>query len=257
MANNALVLLAELVPYSGSIDGNCLFRHAHGVADVDVDRPVNPLGRIPLFLLALLVQTEQPVAALVVLPVEHRRSPTGNLPPCLFDRECIDSCAHARSSKQRQPAHSDRAGARVRGSTRQVWSTQGSLGTGDNPGQGQGSISLARACLSAQTPRIRIPATRPGRRRPTAAASRCKTRHPQLISPCGHRESAIIFSKFRSNSSPMPCPAGLTPRAIRTLPAYELMSKTAVGMQIAGVMAICTSHRAPVRSPALLLMCEA
>src|SRR5207248_2423088 len=45
---------------------------AQGVVRVDVERPVDPLRRVPLLVLALLVEGKEPGTAVVVLPGEAR-----------------------------------------------------------------------------------------------------------------------------------------------------------------------------------------
>ena len=70
----------EPVPEPGAVDRQGLVRHAEHVVGVDLKAPVDPLHRVPLLVLALGVEREQPVPAVVVLPVEpgcagHRHAP--------------------------------------------------------------------------------------------------------------------------------------------------------------------------------------
>ena len=76
------VVRPEPVPERGAVDREGLVRHAEHVVRVDLKVPVDPLDRVPLLVLALLVEREQPVPAVVVLPGEagcpgHRHPPAG------------------------------------------------------------------------------------------------------------------------------------------------------------------------------------
>src|SRR5260370_31798992 len=80
------LLLVQEVPLPGAVDRVELFGLLHHIARVDRYRPVNPLRRIPLLVLAALVEVQQPAAALVVLPAEPGRSRGGNVPGARLDR---------------------------------------------------------------------------------------------------------------------------------------------------------------------------
>src|SRR5258706_14700569 len=74
------LLLRQLVPLSRSVDRAELLGLIHNVGRVDRDRPVDPLGRVPLLVLAALVQVEQAAPAAVVLPAEPGGSGRGHVP---------------------------------------------------------------------------------------------------------------------------------------------------------------------------------
>ena len=76
------VVGAQLVPVLGAVDRHGLVRQAQHVVRVDLQAPVDPLDRVPLLVLALGVQVEQPLPGLVVLPGEpgvagHLHRPAG------------------------------------------------------------------------------------------------------------------------------------------------------------------------------------
>ena len=62
--------LGQLLPLGRPVDRVQLAGHAHDVGRIHRQRPVDPLGRVPLLVLAPLVEAEQPVPPVVVLPGE-------------------------------------------------------------------------------------------------------------------------------------------------------------------------------------------
>jgi len=90
--------LAERLPGARAVDGDGLLGGQQRVVEVDLVRPVDPLGRVPLPLLALVVEVEEPVAALVVLPVEGGGAAAGHVPAGLVDGKGVDAGAHGGAS---------------------------------------------------------------------------------------------------------------------------------------------------------------
>src|SRR6516225_2393497 len=61
----------------------------HRVLGVEIERPVDPFGGVPLLLLALVVELQQRRARIVVFPSETGLALTVELPFCLLDRQRI------------------------------------------------------------------------------------------------------------------------------------------------------------------------
>src|SRR5207237_8250682 len=59
-------------------------------------RPIEAGVRVPLSLLALLVESEEAISGVVVLPVEDRRGLAVDVPQRLVDRQGVDVRAHVR-----------------------------------------------------------------------------------------------------------------------------------------------------------------
>src|SRR6266571_849175 len=70
MAEFLALGLGQPVPLPGTVDGAELVAHLHDVSRVHRELPVDPLGGVPLLVLATLVQVEQAATAAVVFPVE-------------------------------------------------------------------------------------------------------------------------------------------------------------------------------------------
>src|SRR5207245_9809411 len=85
---------AEALPGRGPVDRDDLVRRAERVVLVDLVRPVDPLRGVPLPVLALLVEVQQPVAALVVLPRERGGAAVRHVPARLLDGQGVDLCGH-------------------------------------------------------------------------------------------------------------------------------------------------------------------
>src|SRR5215472_18555841 len=79
-------LLVQLLPLRRAVDRVELLGLLHHVARVDRDAPVDPLGGVPLLVLAALVQVEQAASAIVVFPAEARRSGGRDVPRAGLDR---------------------------------------------------------------------------------------------------------------------------------------------------------------------------
>jgi hypothetical protein len=86
--------LAERRPGARAVDGDGLLGRQQRVVEVDLVRPVDPLGRVPLPLLALVVEAEEPVAAFVVVPVEGGGAPARQVPAGVLDGQGVDARAH-------------------------------------------------------------------------------------------------------------------------------------------------------------------
>jgi hypothetical protein len=84
------LLLVEGVPEIGPVDGDGPVRHAHRVVGVDLLGPVEPLRRVPLLLLALGIEPEQVVAAVLVLPGERGGGLAVDLPLGLLDGQAVE-----------------------------------------------------------------------------------------------------------------------------------------------------------------------
>src|SRR6185312_10686224 len=78
--------LVELLPLGRAVDRAELLGLLHDVRGIDRDRPVDPLGRVPLLVLAALVEVEQPPPAVVVLPAEPGGPRGGHVPGAGRDR---------------------------------------------------------------------------------------------------------------------------------------------------------------------------
>src|SRR3954447_7729486 len=86
--------LRRLAPHVTAEERVRRLGNPEGVVDVDILVPVDPLGRVPLLVLALLVEGEETSAAVVVLPREP--AVTGKVnPPALLgvDRRDVDLAA--------------------------------------------------------------------------------------------------------------------------------------------------------------------
>src|SRR3954462_7286648 len=86
--------LRRLAPHVTAGERVGRLRDAERVVDVDVLVPVDPLGRVPLLVLALLVEGEEASATIVVLPRES--AVTGEVyPPAVLgvDRGDVDLAA--------------------------------------------------------------------------------------------------------------------------------------------------------------------
>src|SRR6266571_370627 len=70
MAEFLALGLGQPVPLPGPVDRAELVAHLHDVRRIHRELPVDPLGGVPLLVLAALVQVEQPATAVVIFPVE-------------------------------------------------------------------------------------------------------------------------------------------------------------------------------------------
>ncbi len=96
-----LVVREVLVPHRRAVDGDGLLGHAEQVERVDLLGPVDAVHLVPLLVLALLVQRQQLVAAVVVLPGEARRSLRLDVPRRHLDGDGVQLVgAHACSSSR-------------------------------------------------------------------------------------------------------------------------------------------------------------
>ncbi len=89
MANLTPLLLVHPVPDVGAEDVDDPVVEHHRVLRIEVERPVDPFGRVPLLLLALGIELQQGLARLVVFPGEAGLGIAVELPLGLFDREHI------------------------------------------------------------------------------------------------------------------------------------------------------------------------
>src|SRR6266567_1920363 len=83
------LLLVEDLPLARAVDGHELVRGLHDVARVHRQIPIDPLGGVPLLVLAPLVQIEQPLPAVVVLPAEAGGAGGGNVPGAGLDGDGV------------------------------------------------------------------------------------------------------------------------------------------------------------------------
>ena len=63
-------LLRHLLPHRRPVQGNAFIGQLHRVFEIELERPVDPVDRIPLHVLALLVQVHERRAAIVVFEIE-------------------------------------------------------------------------------------------------------------------------------------------------------------------------------------------
>src|SRR6516162_5825810 len=78
--------LVQLLPLPRSVDRVDLDVGLHDVERVDRLVPVDPLRGVPLLVLAALVQVEQPLPPVVVLPGKTCRARRGHVPRAARDR---------------------------------------------------------------------------------------------------------------------------------------------------------------------------
>ena len=107
----ALLPLAHLRPVRRPVQGHRLLRRTERVVRVDLQVPVDPQLPVPLLVLALLVQGEKPLAAVVVLPAKTgragRRHPplrvsagpwrTGRMSACPAGSHAVDEASTSRA----------------------------------------------------------------------------------------------------------------------------------------------------------------
>src|SRR5690606_19394127 len=84
------LLLGHLLPDVGAEQGVEVLRQPGAVDRIDLKVPVDALLSVPLLVLALLVQVEQPVAALVVLPGETGVTGHWDVPRVRRDRRGVE-----------------------------------------------------------------------------------------------------------------------------------------------------------------------
>src|SRR5437867_8274372 len=75
-----IIFAGSAVPDVGAEDADRLVRKALRVLRIEVLRPVDARVRVPLEVLRLLVEAQQRVAALLVLPAEGRLERAGERP---------------------------------------------------------------------------------------------------------------------------------------------------------------------------------
>src|SRR5262249_47631645 len=98
-AKVAQVLVGHAVVIGRPVDGHRLIGQTERVVRVDLEFPVDPLHRVPLLVLALLVQRQQLLPAVVVLPVEAGLAGERNLPQRRPDRRRVQVVGgHGRTS---------------------------------------------------------------------------------------------------------------------------------------------------------------
>src|SRR5215472_12267787 len=89
MAQLVAFLLVQDLPLPRAVDRHELVRGLHDVGRVHRQVPLDPLGGVPLLVLAALVQVEQPLAAVLVLPAEAGGAGGGNVPGAGLDGDCV------------------------------------------------------------------------------------------------------------------------------------------------------------------------
>src|SRR2546425_124308 len=89
MTGAALLLVGRPLPAGGAVDRNDLVVDLRRVLRIGVERPIDPDRRIPLLLLALVIQGEQLGALVFVFPGERGLSLALESPPGLLDRQLI------------------------------------------------------------------------------------------------------------------------------------------------------------------------
>ena len=89
-ANVRALLAGEPVPHVGAEDRDRFVGELLRVLGVEILRPVDPDLGVPLLLLALRVQADQPLAEVVVLPVEDGLEGPVDRPAGLLDRKRVD-----------------------------------------------------------------------------------------------------------------------------------------------------------------------
>ena len=89
MTNPAALLLVHAVPQVGAEDVDDPVVEHHRVFRIEVERPVDPLGGVPLLLLALGIELQQGLPRLVVLPGKTSLGVAVELPFGLLDREHV------------------------------------------------------------------------------------------------------------------------------------------------------------------------
>src|SRR5271169_1401443 len=82
-------LSGHLVPKDGAEDVDDPVVEHHWVFRIEVLRPVDPFGRVPLLLFALGIELEQRFARLVVFPGKAGFGIAVELPLGLLDRKCV------------------------------------------------------------------------------------------------------------------------------------------------------------------------
>src|SRR6185312_6468962 len=83
------LLLVQDLPLPRAVDRHELVRGLHDVGRVHRQIPFDPLGGVPLLVLAALVQVEQSLPAVVVLPAEAGGAGGGNVPGAGLDGDCV------------------------------------------------------------------------------------------------------------------------------------------------------------------------
>src|SRR5688572_14917273 len=89
MAELDLFLRREPVPDGRAVDRDETVVDLLGILGVEVDRPVDTRGGIPLLLLALVIEREQLGALVLVLPGEHGLGLAVERPAGLLHRELV------------------------------------------------------------------------------------------------------------------------------------------------------------------------
>src|SRR5262245_21752916 len=89
MSYPPLLGFREAVPDVGAVDLHRAIVQAHGIVGVEVGRPVDAYGRVPLLLLALVIEAQELVAAVLVLPRELGLGRAVHGPARLGDRDRI------------------------------------------------------------------------------------------------------------------------------------------------------------------------
>ena len=95
MANPPALLLVHAVPQVGSVNVDDPVVEHHRVFRIEVERPVDALGGVPLLLFALGIELQQGLPRLVVFPGKTSLGVAVELPLGLLDREHIAvGCRH-------------------------------------------------------------------------------------------------------------------------------------------------------------------
>src|SRR6266487_2439063 len=89
MAHLIPLSLVQLLPLPRPVDRGDLLAGLHDVRLDDRLVPVDPLGGVPLLVLAPLVQVQQPLPPVVVLPGESGRPSRGDVPGALVYRRRV------------------------------------------------------------------------------------------------------------------------------------------------------------------------
>src|SRR5206468_1226261 len=99
------------IPHVRAEDRHGAVVHLHRVLGVEVERPVDALRRVPLLLLALVVEGEELVAPVLVLPREDGVDLPADRPTGLLDGDLVAELAGHAGSPFAMPFDVTRAAA--------------------------------------------------------------------------------------------------------------------------------------------------
>src|SRR6201987_1757891 len=89
MANLPALLLVHAVPQVSTVNMDDPVVEHHRIFRIEVERPIDPLGGVPLLLLTLGIELQQRLARLVIFPGETGLGIAVELPLGLLDREHV------------------------------------------------------------------------------------------------------------------------------------------------------------------------